>query len=149
MPRGLSLRTGAQCISAALRQDPMSEITTPPIRRLLPGLQEGRPDRQDYILCRFCHAPVTSHNEQFSVGSSHLYRVVNPHGLRFLIGCYLSAPGCDIVGQPQQEYSWFNGYCWQIARCSDCGEHLGWFYQSGETDQFFGLIVDKLVKLQE
>lgn len=133
-----------------MAKHPMSDTTTiAPIERLLPGLREAPPlQRHEFILCRFCHAPVTSRGEQLTIGESHQHHFINPHGLRFLIGCFRSAPGCDISGAPLQEYSWFRGYSWQLARCSDCGEHLGWFYQNGEADQFFGLIVDKLVRYQ-
>ena len=54
----------------------------------------------------------------------------------------------SFVGLATEEYCWFEGYTWQYASCSDCGEHLGWFYQSGENSQFYGLIVDKLVRYQ-
>jgi hypothetical protein len=31
-----------------------------------------------------------------------------------------------LVGEPTAEQSWFPGYCWTIAYCSRCFNHLGW-----------------------
>jgi len=119
------------------------------LEQFLPDLQESAElPRADLILCRFCHAAITSQREQLEIGSGHQHRFINPHGLQFLIGCFRLAPGCDIAGLASNEYSWFQGHSWQSARCSDCGEHLGWFYQNGEAHQFFGLIVDKLARYQ-
>jgi hypothetical protein len=123
--------------------------TSTPLKELLPDLQEGTElARTDLILCRFCHAAITSRREQLEIGGHHQHRFMNPAGLQFLIGCFKLAPGCDIIGAPLAEYTWFRGHSWQGARCSDCGEHLGWFYQNGEAHQFFGLIVDKLARYQ-
>lgn len=125
----------------------MSSTPTAPLDQLLPSWRdEIAPERNELILCRFCHAAITSRQQELTIGASHQYRFLNPSGLQFLIGCFRQAPGCDISGPATEEYSWFPGYTWQLAKCSDCGEHLGWFFQSGETDQFFGLIVDKLVR---
>ena len=116
---------------------------------LLPALEEanGIPPAE-LILCRFCHAAITSKREELAMSGGHQHRFVNPNGFEFHIGCFKLAPGCDISGPSTDEYSWFRGYVWQMARCSDCGEHLGWLYQSGEANQFFGLIIDKLVRYQ-
>lgn len=127
----------------------MPQPTTASLDQLLPDLHEGEQlPRGDLILCRFCHAAITSRHEQLEIGSGHQHRFINPSGLQFLIGCFKLAPGCDIGGPSMTEYTWFKGYAWQLAACSDCGEHLGWFYQSGEANQFYGLIVDKLVRYQ-
>lgn len=104
--------------------------------------------RRDLVLCRFCRAPITTRHDELVIGEAHQHRFINPSGNRFLVGCYRLAPGCDISGLATEEYCWFEGYTWQYASCSDCGEHLGWFYQSGENSQFYGLIVDKLVRYQ-
>lgn len=123
--------------------------TSTPLKELLPGLQdETELPRADLILCRFCHAAITSRREQLDIGGNHQHRFINPSGLQFLIGCFRLAPGCDIAGPALTEYTWFPGHSWQSAHCSDCGEHLGWFYQHGEANQFFGLIVDKLARYQ-
>ena len=115
--------------------------------QLLPHLRdEPTLARGELIFCSFCHAAITSRQQQLIMDGQHRHRFTNPRGLHFLIGCFRLAPGCDIAGLPTVEHCWFEGYLWQLAKCSDCGEHLGWFYQDGEADQFFGLIVDKLAE---
>jgi hypothetical protein len=113
--------------------------------QLLPDLRdEPTLPRDELIFCRFCHAAITTKQQVLHQHGQHQHRFTNPRGLHFLIGCFRAAPGCDIAGPPTAEHCWFEGYTWQLAKCSDCGEHLGWFYQNGEADQFFGLIVEKL-----
>ncbi len=127
----------------------MSSTQAAPIFTLISHLISPRElPRHDLVLCRFCRAPVTTKVDALEIGESHQHRFINPAGSQFLVGCYRLAPGCDISGLATEEYCWFEGYSWQYASCSDCGEHLGWFYQSGESDQFYGLIVDKLVRYQ-
>jgi hypothetical protein len=131
----------------------MSSIHSDLIERLPPDLQqelrhhEALP-RRELVLCRFCHAPITSLRDELVVGNRHQHQFTNPDGIHFTIGCFRQAPGCDIHGPAIVEYSWFDGYTWQLAQCTDCGEHLGWFYQSGERDQFYGLIIDKLARFK-
>lgn len=127
----------------------MHQPTTTALHHLFPDLKDSESiPRSELILCSFCHAAITSKHEELNMSGGHQHRFVNPGGFQFLIGCFRLAPGCDIGGPATDEYSWFKGYVWQTARCSDCGEHLGWFYQNGEANQFFGLIIDKLVRYQ-
>lgn len=125
----------------------MSSTPTDSLDQLLPQWREASVlPRRELILCRFCHAAITTRQQELVIGAGHQHRFINPSGLQFLIGCFRLAPGCDISGRATGEYCWFPGYVWQLAKCSDCGEHLGWFFQDGEADQFYGLIVDKLVR---
>lgn len=34
--------------------------------------------------------------------------------------------GLHLYGHPETQHSWFPGYAWTIAHCSNCGQHLGW-----------------------
>ncbi len=126
----------------------MRQTTTEQLNHLVPDL--GEPSKilhTDLILCRFCHAAITTRHEELVMGGSHQHCFVNPGGYQFHIGCFKLAPGCDISGPATDEFTWFKGYVWQTARCSDCGEHLGWLYQNDSANhQFFGLIIDKLVR---
>lgn len=127
----------------------MSSTQAVPFHTLLPHVDSPREVlRRDLVLCRFCRAPITTRHDELVIGEAHQHRFINPSGNQFLVGCYKLAPGCDISGLAAAEYCWFEGYTWQYASCSDCGEHLGWFYQAGESDQFYGLIIDKLVRYQ-
>ena len=69
---------------------------------------------------------------------------MNPVGLVFHFGCFAEAIGCLIVGPDSLEYAWFPGFAWRYALCASCGEHLGWQFRNGETDRFFGLILNRL-----
>lgn len=77
------------------------------------------------------------------MGNRSSFRFTNPAGIRFFISCYQQAPGCSLVGRPTQDNSWFGGYYWQLALCTDCNEHLGWYYENRQRG-FFGLIRDRL-----
>jgi hypothetical protein len=127
----------------------MHQSLTNPLEQLLPDLKdEHAQSYRELILCRFCHAAITTRRAELEIDRHHQHRFINPSGVQYLIGCFTLAPGCDITGSATNEYSWFKGFSWQLARCSDCGEHLGWFYQQAESTQFFGLIVEKLVRYQ-
>lgn len=112
-----------------------------PIEQLL---EESRFDTGDLLLCKHCHNPITSANESIDIGPSHSYRFTNPAGISFSIHCYRNAPGCAISGVATEEDSWFGGYRWQFASCSECQSHLGWYYQNIRQRFFFGLIPDRL-----
>ncbi|MDB6060545.1 MAG: hypothetical protein JWM78_648 [Verrucomicrobiaceae bacterium] len=127
----------------------MHQSTTNPLEHLIPDLkQHSALPYRELILCRFCHAAITTQREELQIDRQHQHRFMNPSGAQFLIGCFKLAPGCDIAGAATGEYTWFKEHTWQFARCSDCGEHLGWFYQKAEDHQFFGLIIEKLVRYQ-
>jgi hypothetical protein len=96
------------------------------------------------LLCSSCQAPITTPKERHQKQNKHLHTFFNPAGIVYEIGCFRKAPGCLAYGRPSSEFSWFSGYCWQIAYCRRCGQHLGWKF-SGE-DEFFGLIVKKLTE---
>jgi hypothetical protein len=99
-----------------------------------------------YLYCRLCQSPVTSADEQVVIGLSHQHRFTNPCNITYTIGCYRNAPGCAIAGFPSEEFSWFGSYRWQIALCSHCQHHLGWYYQKIRAQKYFyGLISNRLL----
>ena len=101
------------------------------------------------IFCRSCHTPVTSKNEQTAIGNLGEHRFTNPAGILYHIRCFSNAHGCSIVGPATEADSWFLGYQWQLAICTECHEHLGWYYQYNRSSShqrfFFGLINDRLM----
>jgi hypothetical protein len=121
----------------------MSSIKVDPVQQLLHTL-EKEADSQDIICCRLCNTPITSRPEQIKIGLSHRHHFTNPAGITYGIACYQSAAGCSISEQPTKEHSWFGGYHWQMAHCTECNEHLGWYYENKKNRFFFGLIVDRL-----
>lgn len=99
----------------------------------------------ELLICRCCNAAITRCIERISIGISHHYRFTNPAGISYSIGCFRNAPGCSISGNLTEEDSWFSGYKWQLASCSECHEHLGWYYQGAKQRFFFGLIDSRLI----
>lgn len=109
--------------------------------------ETGVPGRGKKLYCRLCRTLVTDASQRFSFQGRPLHCRTNPAGITYYFACFHNVPGCAVYGPPTREHSWFNGYQWQIASCSQCGEHLGWAF-TGET-RFYGIINDKLVEEEE
>lgn len=123
-----------------LRHAPQSP--TPPSAETRPrGAKSAAPE--PLIRCRACRHAVTRSAERIAKGSAHRHTFANPSGIVFEIGCFRDAPGCEAVGAPSTEFTWFAGYAWQIGVCAACRIHLGWRFSA--ADRFFGLILDRLI----
>lgn len=108
----------------------------------------GDEERGRLLACARCRQPITSHAAGIEVGGSHEHTCVNPHGIRFGIGCFARARGCVPVGESSTYWSWFPGHAWQVEQCGECGEHLGWIFRAIGS-HFYGLILDRLVEVEE
>jgi hypothetical protein len=95
------------------------------------------------LCCLDCGAPVTGEEQRIAIDGRHRHLRTNPAGLEFEFGCFLSAPGADVVGEPTTEFSWFSGYAWSYSLCRACSTHLGWHF-AGREPPFHGLILDRL-----
>ncbi len=107
-------------------------------------LAEEQRAPEDYILCSLCLSPITHKQAQRQVQGNVEHRVVNPHNITFQLMCFESAPGCTISGDPTPAFSWFRTFYWQYATCSECHEHIGWYYENASRESFYGLIVSRL-----
>ena len=105
--------------------------------------QESHEDEKAKICCKFCGHQITSFDKKIEVNGRHRHIFSNPSEFLFEIGCFSAANGCVNQGHSTIEYTWFNGFAWRFALCSNCLVHLGWFYQS-ENDGFYGLILNHL-----
>ena len=105
--------------------------------------REGGPDGS--LRCAACHHVVTNAAWRIAVAGSHRHVFANPYGMVFALGCFTAAPGCTVVGQPSDAFTWFAGTRWQVAVCASCGAHLGWRYERMSGGIFFGLLLDRLV----
>ncbi len=48
------------------------------------------------------------------------------------------------------EYTWFPKFTWTIGVCPGCKKHIGWYYQSTESNEsFYGLVFDYLFNEDE
>ena len=101
--------------------------------------------REHSIICRLCKYTITSHDNSTIINGKHTHTYKNPDGYIYTLGCFTQAKGCKNVGEPTDEFTWFPGFCWLYAICSNCSSHLGWYYQSGDYS-FYGLILNRLVE---
>ncbi len=99
---------------------------------------------QEIIVCAFCNHYIADPSDQIQVNQSFRHTFANPHGYIFEIGCFSDASGCKSTSISSNDFSWFIGYSWEIVVCSQCSNHLGWFFSSS-TDSFYGLILEKLI----
>lgn len=96
-----------------------------------------------YIICRNCGNTITTAEHIVTVNGEHIHTFTNPAGVLYQIGCFSSADGCIVHGEPTLEHTWFDGFRWSFSICSSCLVHLGWYYQRND-EGFFGLILDRL-----
>ena len=101
-------------------------------------------DQKHDLLCRQCLKKITSLKARTLIKGQHKHVFFNPHGLVFEIGCFSSARGFVLLGTGTREFSWFEGYSWQIVICADCHLHLGWRYLAADSG-FYGFILKNLV----
>ena len=97
------------------------------------------------IVCRQCLHGITQSAERTFVNGAHAHTFANPEGIVFEIACYREAWGCGYLGPSSPEFTWFAGYVWRIAVCSNCHIHLGWRFSSPDSHFFHGLITSRLV----
>jgi len=117
-------------------------LTETQIEKIQKALEQDISE-EEKILCKFCQHPITSSKKKIEVNGQHQHIFSNPIGITYEIGCFSSANGCINRGTPTLEYTWFTGFAWRFALCSNCYTHLGWFYQS-DNDSFYGLILEFL-----
>jgi hypothetical protein len=100
------------------------------------------------LACARCGRAVTTTADRIAVSGQHRHSFANPHGFRYHIGCFARASGCKTAGPSSTYWTWFPPYAWQVEHCGQCGEHLGWLFRA-EDDRFHGLILDRLVEIDE
>lgn len=97
----------------------------------------------DAVVCAACEHRITSRDYRIEMLGAHEHTFVNPGGIVHHLGCYALAPGVVESGAPEQAFSWFPGWSWQIVSCGRCRSHLGWIYRCA-ADAFHGLITAAL-----
>lgn len=89
--------------------------------------------RECPISCRRCSIGMTTSGQIFTVegaeGTTSTY--VNEHGSIHQVMTVRSVDETFIAfqGRASIENTYFPGYCWLIAYCTNCGSHLGWKFQ--------------------
>lgn len=112
------------------------------LQRLARSRDDERQRNARALVCIRCRYLISSDAQRIDVAGAHTHTCTNPHGIVYHIGCFGAAPGCVSVGPRLTEYSWFQGYRWQVALCSNCQTHLGWLFHGEQC--FYGLIHDRL-----
>lgn len=103
------------------------------------------PKKNEFLRCTKCRHPISRKTDRIAINEQHQHVFANPHGYIYQIGCFAQAPGCVTSGEASSHFSWFPGYTWQFALCSQCLTLLGWAFRS-QGSLFFGLIVDRLTE---
>ncbi|ABW66434.1 cereblon family protein [Desulfosudis oleivorans] len=128
-----------------LKTEIENNLLTPPSAATRTGSEDEKaPEKQEALRCFRCLHPITRREEQTTVNGRHSHVFANPGGMIFEIGCFRGAPGCGHAGSPTLEFTWFDGYAWQVAVCSGCMSHLGWYYTTAGAS-FYGLILNRLI----
>lgn len=104
--------------------------------------EEEYPDKE--LLCARCNHLITSASRKIEVSGNHSHLLTNPAGEKFDLRCFSEAQGCETKGVPIPDFSWFAGYSWTFAFCSNCSIQSGWIYIS-PNDNFYGLIRKVLI----
>src|SRR5262249_11991870 len=97
-------------------------------------------------LCAWCLNRVAHEKDRFKYDGKDEFAFLNPEGIRFEIITFSRTLGCEEVGVPTLEHTWFAGHAWSFCQCERCGRHLGWYYAG--PHMFAGLIIDRIVRAQ-
>ncbi len=95
-------------------------------------------------LCAWCHNRIASERDRFAYDGKDEFAFSNPQGIHFEIITFIDTLRCTESGIPTLEDTWFPGYAWSFCQCSECGQHLGWYYSGPQ--QFVGLIKNRIVR---
>lgn len=101
-------------------------------------------DERRAVRCRACGHEVTTREDSEEIDGKHRHTFFNPAGILYEIACYGVAPGCDNLGSPTDQFSWFPGFAWRYSLCGACRSHLGWQFLGAGGATFWALIVDRL-----
>ncbi|GAB1597745.1 protein cereblon-like isoform X1 [Argonauta hians] len=120
-----------------------------------------------HLICRQCGHEVSHTSNLLHIPSSLALRqrndtiqsrektiiqlFQNPQGKYFEVITFSEAEVLK-ADKPHTEDSWFPGFSWSIVVCPTCRIHLGWFFESldsdyhtGKKNSFYGLILNHLI----
>ena len=104
-------------------------------------------DKKWQIVCVECSQGITVDFERIEVNGAHEHTFINPSGIIFQIGCFTRVFETKISGSATEQWCWFKDYSWRMVCCDRCGTHLGWVYMANGEIRFFGLIINRLSRL--
>ena len=100
-------------------------------------------DEPGFVRCASCAYVIARMTDIIEVNGSYQHQFSNPYGIQFHLGCYANALGCTISGARTHADTWFPGYQWRLATCTQCDQHLGWYFDR-DAEFFYGLILDRI-----
>jgi hypothetical protein len=80
--------------------------------------------------CASCDGLITHSDRLIVIGGSNRHLFVNPSGTECDFRTFYSCAGAIALGEATDAHTWFSGYCWRMAFCRHCGQHLGWRYEA-------------------
>ena len=101
------------------------------------------------LRCAACGHLLTFASQAVAIAGRIHHHATNPAGFSFRFATFGTAPGCDVVGAPHAEHSWFPPARWQLAQCGGCAVHCGWRFRAAAAADFFALIEQCLVEDDE
>ncbi len=101
-------------------------------------------DTEGDWLCVWCRHRVANERDRFSFEGKDEFTFTNPEGIRFQIITFAQTRGCRQAGVPTLEHTWFAGHAWSYCLCTQCGQHLGWYYAGPQ--EFVGLIKPRIIR---
>ncbi|KAK1370128.1 ATP-dependent protease La (LON) domain protein [Heracleum sosnowskyi] len=79
------------------------------------------------IRCKNCQKVISKRSDMLVMSSMGPFGAyLNSSGYVHEIVTLLKVNGLSLVGHPSEEYSWFPGYAWTIAYCTNCECQMGW-----------------------
>jgi hypothetical protein len=113
------------------------------VEDLIEEESDSEDEREEAILCAQCESEVTNRRHKTSIQGGFEHSCANPAGIVYQIGCFEEASGVGATGEESSDFTWFQGYTWQVVVCRECRTHLGWRYRSS-NHVFFGLVLPRL-----
>ncbi|KAL3679706.1 hypothetical protein R1sor_022662 [Riccia sorocarpa] len=81
----------------------------------------------DRLRCKICMAVIARRSDVILMSTEGaISTLVNPGGYVHETLTLSRAWGLMLRGRPDTAHSWFPGYAWTIAHCSQCELHMGW-----------------------
>ncbi|KAK6624825.1 hypothetical protein RUM44_011689 [Polyplax serrata] len=81
------------------------------------------------LYCVNCGNSIASRTDVFSMSIDGQGMYCNPGGYVHDVLTVYNGLGMTLTSDiPSTEYSWFPGYAWTIAKCSNCDSHIGWLF---------------------
>ncbi|KAG0611107.1 hypothetical protein M758_7G116100 [Ceratodon purpureus] len=92
-------------------------------------------ESMDQLRCKCCMAAIARRSDMLVMSADGpISAYVNAHGYVHETLTLARARGLHLDGQPQTANSWFPGYAWVLAECSECQEHMGWRFTAVDKE---------------